>query len=291
MTTMTTAPPSITFIGYGEAGQAFACGLLSEHADLSITVYDVKQIEGITMAHSSQAACEAGEIIFCLVTADQAEQAASEAAHHDLSGKHFLDCNSCAPETKRRSALKIEAAGGTYIDVAVMTPVHPKLHKSPCLLAGPHAGEAHVHLTALGMDTKTAGPRVGDASTRKMIRSIMVKGLEALTLECFLAAKAAGIEDDILASLDTSYPGFGWPKRAPYMIERALTHGIRRAAEMREVVQSLHDLGIAPHVTTGTVARQQEAGDLDLDASTIGADNIAALTAAILGATAQKDET
>ena len=119
----------------------------------------------------------------------------------------------------------------------------------------------------------------------------MVKGLEALTLECFLAARKAGIEDDILASLDTSYPGFDWPKRAPYMIERAITHGARRAAEMREVAQTLRDLGLEPTMTRGTVARQSEASDLGLNARDIGADDLSALTQAFLNALPDKTPT
>ena len=40
------------------------------------------------------------------------------------------------------------------------------------------------------------------------------------------------------------------------------THGIRRAAEMREVVKTLSSLGISAEMTRGTVRRQQELGQL-----------------------------
>lgn len=272
-----TGGTNISFIGFGEAAQAFAKGLLQDSAEVSLCAYDIKTDGpdartkradydrlGVTGAAATVEACSDSAAIFSLVTAAQAERAAAAAGQNDLNGALFLDCNSCAPNTKRRAATVIEAAGGRYVDVAVMTPVHPRLHRSPCLLAGPHADAASEMMQALGMQVEIAGPDIGDASTRKMIRSTMIKGLEALTLECFLAARKAGIENDILASLEASFPGFDWQRRAPYMLERAATHGIRRADEMKEVAQTLTDLGIDPHVTQGTITRQRETGALGL---------------------------
>ncbi len=80
---------------------------------------------------------------------------------------------------------------------------------------------------------------VGAASSIKMIRSVMVKGLEALTAECFLAADAAGVTEAVRASLDASWPGTDWGAKADYNLERMMAHGIRRAAEMEEVAKTL----------------------------------------------------
>ena len=119
-------------------------------------------------------------------------------------------------ETKRSSARLIAAAGGRYVDVAIMAPVHPKLNHTPLLLAGEWAVEAADALRALDMRPEVAGDRVGDASSIKMIRSVMIKGLEALTAECMLAARRAGVEQAVLASLEASDPGIEWRKRGAY---------------------------------------------------------------------------
>ena len=285
----------ISFIGFGEAAQAFATGLLGENAQAQMRAFDIKtsgpeaaakrddyRRHAVTGTSTCAEACEDRDVIFSLVTAEQAEHAAIAASDADLDGALFLDCNSCAPNTKRRAARIVEDADGRYVDVAIMTPVHPRLHKSPCLLAGPHASAAGDICKMLGMKVEAAGQTVGAASTRKMIRSTMIKGLEALTLECFLAARKAGIEDDILASLETSFPGFGWESRAPYMMERVATHGIRRAAEMEEVAKTLIDLGIEPHVTRGTIARQREVGALGLDLNQTDGQDIATRADALL---------
>ena len=77
-----------------------------------------------------------------------------------------------------------------------------------------------------------------------MIRSMMMKGLEALVCECVFAGRKAGVIETVLDSLDDTYPGFDWKKRAAYMLERVMTHGVRRAAEMREVALTVDLLGL-----------------------------------------------
>jgi len=85
-----------------------------------------------------------------------------------------------------------------------------------------------------------AGEKIGDAAAIKMCRSIMIKGMEALTIECFLTARHYGVEDAVKASLHGSFPEMGWEKdRVDYWFERVSTHGKRRAAEMREAAKTV----------------------------------------------------
>jgi 3-hydroxyisobutyrate dehydrogenase-like beta-hydroxyacid dehydrogenase len=167
--------------------------------------------------------------------------------------------NSVAPGTKRSAARAVEAAGGRYVDVAVLAPVEPARLAVPLLLAGAAADEAMAALAQAGFtNLRVVGGEVGRASAIKMIRSVMVKGIEALTAEMMLAAEAAGVADEVLASLDASERPRPWPERAAYNLERMTTHGLRRAAEMEEAVRTLTALGVAPVMTEGTVHRQRE---------------------------------
>jgi 3-hydroxyisobutyrate dehydrogenase-like beta-hydroxyacid dehydrogenase len=269
--------PGLCFIGFGEAATAFAKGWAG--ADLHrIMAWDIKMASkdrsvvarksadydkaGVTGATSLAEALEGSGIVFSLVTADQAHLAAAEAAPHIQDQALFLDCNSCAPGSKQKSADLIEAAGGRYVDVAIMAPVYPALHKTPLLVSGPHARAALSATQQLGMIAQEAAGEVGKASSIKMIRSIMVKGMEALVLETVLSARNAGVEDEVIASLDKSWPTFNWAERAAYMMERVTTHGIRRAAEMREVALTVDDLGLDGEMSRATVDWQQRVGDL-----------------------------
>ena len=148
--------------------------------------------------------------------------------------------------------------------MAIMAPVHPRRHATPVLLAGPAAEAAAARIAALGMRPSLAGARVGDASTIKMLRSVMVKGIEALTAECLLAARRAGVEGAVLASLQASDPGFDWTARSAYNLERMMVHGLRRAAEMREVAATLRELGLPDRLAAATADWQAELGGLGL---------------------------
>lgn len=252
----------LCFIGFGEAAQAFLTGWAPEDPS-QLRAYDIKansaetrpnllerySTTGVTGADSMpQALAGAGRVV-CVVTADQALTAARTAAPHLRPAAFWFDCNSCAPGTKRQAAEVIEAAGARYVDVAVMAPVYPKRHRVPLLIAGPHAVDAARALKELDMCPVIAGDEVGRASTIKMVRSVMIKGIEAVTAECLLAARKAGVEDDVLASLSASDPGTDWTLKGTYAMERMMVHGARRAAEMREVALTLQDLGLPPDMS------------------------------------------
>ncbi|HVX99389.1 MAG TPA: DUF1932 domain-containing protein [Pseudorhodoplanes sp.] len=258
----------IAFIGFGEAGQAIAAGL-RETGAVDLTAWDILFPEsqgaklreaarriGARCAASAADAVRGREIVISAVTAASSLEAAQSVAGH-LQGQLYLDINSVSPDRKRRTARLIEATG-RYADVAVMAPVYPARHQTPMLIAGPHAGVLAPIMDTLGMKAAVAGPQVGAAAAIKMVRSVMVKGLEALTYECFVAAARAGVEKEVMASLAKSFPGLEWPKMVEYNLERMATHGARRAAEMEEVADTVRELGIEPLMAAATVARQRE---------------------------------
>lgn len=264
----------VGLIGFGEAGSTFA---LAGDWAAAAHVYDAKtdaaatrdamlaayRQAGVLPARFLEDALDGVGLILSLVTADQALAVAEAAAAMIAPGALYCDMNSVAPQTKQAAARAIEAAGAHYVDVAVMAPVDPARLNVPLLLSGERADEAQVRLAALGFaKTRIVGADVGRASSIKMIRSVMVKGMEALTAECVLAAEAADVLDEVLASLDASEKAKPWGARADYNLDRMLVHGLRRAAEMEEVVKTLEGLGTGAAMTRGTVARQRAIGAL-----------------------------
>lgn len=261
--------PQVAVIGFGEAGSTFArAGGWDGHA----RGFDILPARKAVMEDCGVAACDTvaeavagAQLVLSLVTADQAVAAAEAVAPLLPEGAIFADMNSVAPGTKGRAAAAIAAHGGRYVDVAVMAPVDPARLNVPLLFAGADALEAMMLVRALGFArTRVVGDSVGQASAIKLCRSVMVKGLEALTAEMVLAASEAGVLDEVLASLDASEKHISWRERADYNLDRMLHHGRRRAAEMAESAAMLRDLGIAPLMTDNTVRRQQQMGDLGL---------------------------
>lgn len=266
---------TLAFLGFGEAGQAFASGVgLAGHG---VSAYDIKLedpaqardllriMDGLQVQAASLGDLGRAGAVFCLVTADQALAAAKAAAPYLQGGGLWLDGNSCSPGTKRQAASVIDAAGGRYVDLAIMAPVHPHRHRTPTLVSGPHAKAASELLASLGMQVRVTGPEVGQASSIKMMRSVIIKGFEALTAEAFLAARAAGVEEAVIASLQASDPGVDWAGRASYNLDRMLVHGARRAAEMAEVAATLRELGLPDRMAQATIPWQAELAALHLD--------------------------
>ena len=209
---------------------------------------------GVEPCLSAADALAGAQVVLSLVTASSALQAATDDAPFIAPGALWIDMNSVAPDTKRSAASVIEAAGGRYVDAAVMAPVQPAALAVPLLLSGAHAAEAAQVLAQLGFSNiRLAGEDIGRASTIKMLRSVMVKGIEALTAEMVLAARRAGVADEVLGSL-----GEDWSQRAEYNLERMIRHGQRRADEMEEVAKTLETLGVEPLMTNGTITRQRE---------------------------------
>jgi 3-hydroxyisobutyrate dehydrogenase-like beta-hydroxyacid dehydrogenase len=288
-----TAP--LTFIGFGEAAQAF-CEGWGDAPPAALRAHDVKS-QRIDTAAAKRAdfqrfavagyadtarAVEGAGAVISVVTADQALIAARAIADAVAPGTLVFDCNSVAPGTKQEAARLVEAAGGRYVDVAVMAPVRPALLAVPLLIAGPHAAAGHAYLTALGFRGRVVGDAIGAASAIKMIRSIMIKGLEALTAECLLSARAAGLDEEVVASLDESFPGWDWRTRGDYNLDRMLVHGTRRAAEMRESALTAAALGQTGSMAAATADWQQRLGALGLSSPPEGfaekADAILAVT-------------
>ncbi len=262
------ATPRVALIGFGEAASTFARAGGWEDA---ASAFDIDPARKAVMEDCGVIAADLAEVlvgaqvVLSLVSADQAVPAAQACATHLRPGTLWCDMNSVAPDTKCAAARAIEAAGGRYVDVAVMAPVDPARLNVPLLIAGPHAVAGMAALNALGFaKVRVVSADVGQASAIKLCRSIMVKGLEALTAEMVLAASKAGVLDEVLASLDASEKTISWRERADYNIDRMLLHGRRRAAEMAEAAEMLHDLGIPPLMTDNTVRRQQGFGELDI---------------------------
>lgn len=275
-----TAPVAI--IGFGEAGQAFAGaqGWRGEARAYDRLTDDpatrgAKEAQyrsaGTQGAPSLEAALEGSRLILSLVTADQALEAARSAARFITPGAIFCDLNSVAPATKLAGAEAIEGAGARYVDVAIMAAVYPLRLGVPLLLSGPAGAEAQRELAGLGFtDLRVVGRRVGQASAIKMIRSVIVKGMEALTAEAMLAAESAGVADEVLASLDASERRSPWAERADYHFGRMMAHGLRRAAEMEEVATTLSELGVEPLMTRATALWERKIGSEGIERPAAG---------------------
>ena len=259
----------IAFIGFGEVGQTFARGLLAQD-DVHIAAHDIlvgqragERLEaraaelGVKLHASAPAAARDAQIVISAVTASQAELVAEAAGTYLAAGQIFLDVNSAAPSTKQRAARHVEAAGASYVEGAVMAPVLKPGIRVPILAGGPRSADTAELLNGLGMNLTPVSTEHGVASAMKLCRSIVIKGLEALMVDCAAASEAWGVKDPVFATLAATFPSIDWHALAGDMRERVATHGLRRCAEMREAGEMLAALGINPHLADAVADAQQ----------------------------------
>ncbi len=254
----------ICLIGFGEVGQILAADLASTS---EISAYDILfpnplsipskalRESSVQSAGNAADAARGCDLILCAVTAASDLDAARSVIAGLHPGAYYVDFNSASPHTKETASRIIEAAGGRYVEAAVMSPFPPKRLASPILLGGPDADDFQREFGALFTGATAFSKEIGKASAAKMCRSVMVKGIEALLTESLLAARFYGVEDTVLKSLSDLFPIADWEKLACYMISRSLQHGVRRAEEMREVAETVRDAGLAPMLSAATAER------------------------------------
>ncbi|MGZ3272015.1 MAG: DUF1932 domain-containing protein [Croceibacterium sp.] len=263
----------VGLVGYGEVGRILAEDLRKQ--DVKVSAYDIKLggeqagplrdhagTFGVQLASSHADLAATADLIVSAVTASQAVPVAGACAPAVKQGAWFLDFNSASPGAKRRAADLIDGAGGRYVEGAVMTSVPPYRIKVPLLLGGGSARDLAPLLMELGFDAKVASDQLGIASAVKMCRSVMIKGLEAMVIESFTTARAYGVEDAVLASLAETFPGINWEKQGAYFFQRVIEHGRRRSEEVREVAETVREIGLTPWSAQGTAERQAWVADL-----------------------------
>jgi 3-hydroxyisobutyrate dehydrogenase-like beta-hydroxyacid dehydrogenase len=258
----------ICFIGYGEVGQTFARQLLAR-GNVEIAAYDILfdtsalaecvREAGVTATRNAAEAARAAMVVISAVTADAVLDVAREAQTYLKPGQFFFDINSASPNTKRRAAEIVNKTGAHYVEGAVMAAVLAPGITVPILAGGPAGSDLATRMNALGMNVRAVSMGYGRASAMKLCRSIIMKGLEVLTVECARAAAFWDVADEVFGSLEATYPGMGWAALAENSLERVTNHGLRRAAEMREAAEMIADMGFSPALAKA-IADAQEHG-------------------------------
>jgi 3-hydroxyisobutyrate dehydrogenase-like beta-hydroxyacid dehydrogenase len=259
----------IGFIGFGEAGFHIARGLRGAGVS-RICAYDInarapglgEKIQRradeaeLPLLESNAELAEASDILLSTVTANRAAEAAEQTAPF-LTPRHiYADLNSVSPALKQSIGRMVESRGARFVEAAIMSPVPRHGAATPMFLGGAHAREFASLLSAYGMKLDVISDQIGAASAVKMCRSVIVKGLEALMVECVLGAFPYGADERVFSTLNESFPGIDWKKLASYMIGRVVEHGERRAREMEEVAATLRSIGVEPIMTEAAARRQ-----------------------------------
>jgi 3-hydroxyisobutyrate dehydrogenase-like beta-hydroxyacid dehydrogenase len=243
------APLTVAVLGLGEAGSAIAGDLVA--AGVSVRGFDPAAGDapaGVELAADAHAAATGSDVVLSVNAATVAVEVAQSAAGGLGPGQVYADLNTAGAALKRTVAEVVGATGAAFADVALMTPVPGRGLRTPALVSGAGAEELARRLGPLGMPIEVLGGEPGAAATRKLLRSVFMKGLAAACIESTRAARAAGCEEwmraeiaDVLTGADAA------------LLERLLTgselHATRRIHEIRDARELLAELGVEPRVS------------------------------------------
>ena len=271
---MNVDPKVIALLGFGEAGSAIAHGLAAadgwrgpsqpgDNAPRRMIAIDPaldKDARGtalgkeahrldVAIADRYTEALSEADLVICAVQGEHALGAAASAAPLLKKGAHYLDLCTVTGKMSDEDRARIDAAGGRYIDIAVMGGFFKSGIKAPMLVAGDGVEPVVAWMNAHGFDAKLLGPRPGSASSVKMLRSVIMKGIEALAVESFVAAERQGILKEVMGCLSDVDAGTFSGSLA--MLARThIVHAERRWEEMGLVAQTLRETGVDPLMTT-----------------------------------------
>jgi 3-hydroxyisobutyrate dehydrogenase-like beta-hydroxyacid dehydrogenase len=244
----------VALLGLGEAGRAFAADLAA--AGMAVRAWDPLVGEapaGVRLATSASDAVSGVALVLSLNAAAVALAAAQEVAPALQEGAIYADLNTGSPSLKVAVAAVVEAAGARFADVALMGPVPGSGARTPSLVSGSGAaGYAQVLAAAVAAPIEVLSATAGEAATRKLLRSVFMKGLAAISLEALAAAEAAGFGPWMHAELVSAYAS---ADRAllTRLLDGSRSHAMRRVHEMEAAREMLDALGTPSRMTRGAV--------------------------------------
>jgi 3-hydroxyisobutyrate dehydrogenase len=267
---MSLSPRVIALLGFGEAGSAIARGLCSEggwrgtprpgdNAPRRVIAIDTaldQDARGTALGKEARrlnvsidgrytAALSDADLVICAVQGEHALEAAEAAAPLLKKGAHYLDLCTVTGRLSDEDRGHIEAAGGRYIDIAVMGGFFKSGIKAPMLVAGEDVERVVTWMNASGFEAKVLGPKPGSASSVKMIRSVLIKGVEALGVEAYVTAERQGILKEVMGCMN-DVDQIGFAKFVGTLVQTHIVHAHRRWEEMGLVAQTLRETGVDP---------------------------------------------
>jgi 3-hydroxyisobutyrate dehydrogenase-like beta-hydroxyacid dehydrogenase len=260
---MSLSPRVIALLGFGEAGSAIARGLAAEggwraasrpgdNAPRRLIAIDTaldKDARGTALGKQARAldvaisdrytdALREADLVISAVQGEHALEAADAAAPLLKKGAHYLDLCTVTGRMSDEDRAPIEAAGGRYIDIAVMGGFFKQGIKAPMLVAGEDVEAVVAWMNANGFEAKVL----------KMIRSVLIKGVEALGVEAYVTAERQGILKEVMGCMgdvdQISFANF-----VAMLVQTHSVHAHRRWEEMGLVAQTLRETGVEPLMT------------------------------------------
>ena len=243
----------VCVFGIGEAGNLFAQDLVA--AGLSVAVYDpapVKTPEGVERFDEPESAVVGADTVIALTASADAEEALKQAFAQIAPEALYADFCSGSAGLKRRLAARAAERKIAFADIALLAIVPGNGIRTRSMVSGTGADRFVAQFSPLGTPVESLGGEAGDAATRKLLRSVFMKGLTAVTIEAMSAADKAGLSNWLWENISKEIA-----QADETLLHRLVTgtglHARRRLSEMEASAELLAELNVEPLMTRSTV--------------------------------------
>ncbi|TMR89864.1 NAD(P)-dependent oxidoreductase [Nonomuraea basaltis] len=233
----------IAMLGLGEAGRIYARDLRGAGYHVrGFDPYVQLDDEQLEQLSSAEEAVATADLVISLVGARAAEPVARQALPHCPEHAVYADLNTGSPALKRTLAELAAAESVAFADVAVLAPVPRRGARTPLMASGTGAGKFAELVRPAAVPVESIPGGAGAAASRKLLRSVFMKGLAALMLECETAAVAAGEQAWLRAQIVDELSG-DVDQLIDRLIDGSKVHAARRVHEVEDAADYLVELG------------------------------------------------
>ncbi len=236
---------TIAIIGLGEAGSHFANDLAT--MGVSVRGWDPQPKRtlqpAVYFAKNNPDAVQGADIVWSVNLSTESKNIAREVLPFLKKGALFCEMNTAAPSTKIEIEAMLLPANILFVDLAIMSPVPPLGIKTPLLASGTGAKLLGEKLSPFPLNLTVLNEKTGDAAGRKLLRSIVYKGVAAVVCEAMEAGQHFGLEAymreqirSVIGDDDALIDRF---------IEGSRNHAERRLHEMVAVSEMLEQAGLS----------------------------------------------
>ena len=260
-------PDIIAVFGLGEAGSLVAADLAA--AGVDVAGYDPAPVatpDGVKRCESPIDAVKGADLVMAITSAADAQAAIAQAWNQIKRGTIYADLSTAPPNFKEDLNETAALRGMRFVDVALMAPVPGLGLATPSYAAGPGAADYASAVNDLGGNVEVVGEEAGQAAARKLLRSIVTKGLTAVVIEAM--AGAAKLElDDWLWDHVVEFIETADRETIERLVEGTRNHVDRRIVEMDSAALLLESLDVEPLTARATEALLKEVRDGGLNAA------------------------
>lgn len=175
---------------------------------------------------------EGVDAVFSFSTSVATRAVAEQVASLIPAGTVFADFSAGTPAAKRTIAELFD--NGVYVDAVE--------HDGSIDMSGPGATSLAERLSPLGLAVECVSSAPGDASARRLLRSLLAKGLAGVFIDTLWAAEALGMQawafEEIVREFDSASAG-----AAQRFLSDTATNIKRRQIDMIDVVEMLTESG------------------------------------------------